>query len=105
MDILQTYHNAFDKENASHDFTLVKYLEKLFVGKDAEGNVAVVIISNKPNRKPSKQKTKMLSVEFNSAVAILPNSHPDTHLTTSRLELASAVTLVFCESVKLWPFA
>ena len=73
MDILQTYHNAFDKENASHDFTLVKYLEKLFVGKDAEGNVAVVIISNKPNRKPSKQKTKLLSVEFNSAVEYFLN--------------------------------
>lgn len=68
MDILQAYHEAFDNENDGHDFTLIKYLEKLFVGKDAEGNVAVVIISNRPNRKPLRQKTKLLSVECNSAV-------------------------------------
>ena len=65
---MQAYHNAFNKENGDHDFTLIKYLEKLFVGKDAEGNVVAVIISNRPNRKSIRQKTKLLSVECNIAV-------------------------------------
>lgn len=73
MDILQAYRNAFNKENGGHDFTLIKYLEKIFVGKDAEGNVSVVIISNRPNRKPLRQKTKLLSVECNSAVEYFLN--------------------------------
>ncbi len=68
MDLLQAYHEAFDNASSNHDFTLIQYSESLFVGKDLEGNVSVVIISSKPNRKPLHQKTRLLSVECNAVV-------------------------------------
>lgn len=68
MDILELYHSTFDIDTNSHDFSLVKYKDNLFIGRDNEGYASVVILSNRPSKTPLRQKTKMLSVECNVSV-------------------------------------
>ncbi len=74
MDIISMYHEHFSGSTVNaHDLNLIQYTEKLFVGTDDVGHTVVVCISNKPNRVPLKQKTKMLSVECNVRVKYLIN--------------------------------
>jgi hypothetical protein len=68
MNDLELYHSAFDMGKNTHDFTLVKYTDNLFIGRDSDGYASVVILSNRPNKTPLRQKTKLLSVECNVAV-------------------------------------
>lgn len=66
MDILQTFYDYFANNSiADHNFSVFKYTEMLFIGKDSNGYPVVVCKSNKPNRAPLRQKTKKLSVECN----------------------------------------
>lgn len=69
-DALHLFHERFDNNETNHDFELVE-CGNFFIGKDSDNNVTLVIISNRPNRKPLRQKTKMLSVECNSAVSYM----------------------------------
>ena len=68
MNILQKYYQTFDNKDIGHDFSLIPYSEQLFVGRDNLGHASIVILSNRPNRTPIRQKTKLLSVECNVSV-------------------------------------
>lgn len=68
MNILKKYYQTFDNKDIGHDFSLIQYSEQLFVGRDNLGHASIVILSNRPNRTPIRQKTKLLSVECNVSV-------------------------------------
>lgn len=69
MNILQKYYQAFENRETGHDFSLIPYTDRLYVGKDSVGHASIVILSNRPNRTTIRQKTKLLSVECNVSVA------------------------------------
>ena len=68
MNIVEKYQQAFREKDDEHDFSLIPYTDNLYVGRDSFGHAVIVILSNRPNRMPIRQKTKLLSVECNVSV-------------------------------------
>lgn len=69
MSIVELFNKKFNNNSGIDcDFSLLKYTDNVFVGRDKSGNCAMVINSSTPNHNQIMQKTKMLSLECNVSV-------------------------------------